>query len=175
MPYVARKYQRSKWDVDPTFMSADDIQADAVGVCLRTSSNNLSFWRCDNNQEDVREVALAVACKGTSIDKMNLILFDEQEILRLGFDLHEAPQNATHVEDLTSRHLNLTHLTVATLSDFAYFMKPRVLDQIQCYMLSALEVFGLLNNAISAGRLNKTSVDPKLSEDIDKWARRQQR
>jgi len=174
MPYVARKYQRSKWDIDPAFMSIDDIQADAVGVCLRTSSNNLSFWRCENNQLDVYEVALAVACKGTSIDKMTLILFEEDDIFRLGFQFHEAPENATHVEDLTSRHLNLTHLTVATLSNFAHFMKPRVLDQIQCYILTAREVFGLLDNAISAGRLNKTSLDPKLSQDIYKWARRQQ-
>jgi len=112
MEYVARKYQPSKWDIDSTFMVAEDIQADAVSVCLKTSSNTLSFWRCHDDIDDLKEVALAVACTGTSIDKMHFIRFKQNDIIDLGLRLDDAPDNATHVQDLMPRHLNLAHLTL---------------------------------------------------------------
>lgn len=169
MDYVARKYQPSKWDIDSTFMIAEDIQADAVSVCLKTSSNTLSFWRCHDDIDDLKEVALAVACKGTSIDKMHFIRFRQSDIFDLGFHLDEAPDNATHIQDLMSRHLNLTHLTLTALSNFAHFMKDKARENVRCHTFTAHEVFDLLKNAIQADRLKRESLDEKLLMHIDRF------
>jgi hypothetical protein len=169
MEYVARKYQPSKWDIDSTFMVAEDIQADAVSLCLKTSSNTLSFWRCHDDTDDLKEVALAVACKGTSIDKMHFIRFSQSDIFNLGFRLDEVPDNSTHVRDLMPRHLNLTHLTVAALSNFAHFMKDKARGDVRCHTFTAREVFDLLNNAVQGDRLKRESLDERLLKHIDRF------
>jgi len=170
MNYLARKFQRAKWQIYD-FMNHQDIQADAIGGCLRTYSNTLSFWRCCNTEDDIREVALALAADFEKPDKMHLIIFKYTDITAQGFQFEEVP-GRTPIQELRDRHLDLVHLTLDNLALFAHFMKPRVRQDIDCFSFSRDEVFTMLSQAISSGRLQvedlHSRMRPYFNEELRK-------
>lgn len=160
MDYLARKFQRAKWDIHQ-FMNHGDIQADAIGGCLRTSSNNLSFWYCHKTQEDIKEVALAIAADFDTLQKMHLIIFKYTDITDQGFQFEHVP-GRTPIQELRDRHLDLVHLTVDNLASFAHFMKVRVRNDIDCHFFTRDEVRTMLSQAIASGRLQIDDLNEKI-------------
>ncbi len=67
MDYIARKINRAKWT--PASHDEEGIRADALN-CLRTTSDTLSFWEC----QDIEDVALAVAGGLDHIQTFDLVL-----------------------------------------------------------------------------------------------------
>ena len=56
MNMLARKISRAKW-APKEYLAPSEIRADAIGGCLRTTGDRLSWWRCKDDEEDVAEVA----------------------------------------------------------------------------------------------------------------------
>lgn len=160
MEYVGRKIQRAKWEL-LDFMNESDIQADALGACLRTKSNTLSFWRCHNNDQDIEEIVLAMASSYEKLAKMNVILFRIEDITSNGFEFNET-EGFTPIEDLKSRHLDLVHLTGQRILNFASFMKDHVRSNSNCILFSKNQVENILCNALKDNRIDLEDLNEKI-------------
>lgn len=57
MKYIIRKFTKAKWSLIPTDTgNYENLQADAITSCLRTSGNTLSVWAVDTtNWDDMRD------------------------------------------------------------------------------------------------------------------------
>lgn len=160
MEYIARKIQRAKWEL-LDFMNESDIQADALGACLRTKSNTLSFWRCHNNEHDIEEIVLAIASSYEELAKMHVILFRIEDITSNGFEFNET-EGLSPIEDLKSRHLDLVYLTGQKLLDFAKFMKDYVRSNSNCILFTKNQVANILCNALKNNRIDLEDLNEKI-------------
>jgi len=102
--YLARKITRSKWDPKP--YTGEGVRADAITSCLRTQEDSLSFWRCNHDPLDVKEVILALALgeKRDRLDKIEIVLLEQKRLISDGF-VFKPTDGDTLVSDLRARHL----------------------------------------------------------------------
>jgi len=142
-------------------MNESDIQADALGACLRTKSNTLSFWRCHNNDQDIAEIVLAIASSYEKLAKMNVILFRIEDITSNGFEFNET-EGFTPIDDLKNRHLDLVHLTGQRILNFANFMKAHVRRNNNCFMFTKNEVTNILCKALNDNRIDLEDFEEKI-------------
>jgi hypothetical protein len=86
--YFARKINRPKWE-PKLFMGPDDIAADAVTGCLKTTGNTLSLWECSNDLADIHRIALALALgiDTDRIDTIDVVLLPKSAFEGRGFTL----------------------------------------------------------------------------------------
>lgn len=165
MEYFLRKFQRSKWEILP-FMVNSDIQADAIGGCLKTSNNTLSLWKCSDDEADIEEIVLAIVTTFKRIDKIHVILFKIEDISDKSFELVET-LGSTPVVDLKERHVDVVNLTSDKLREFACFMKNKVRSDIKCHMFTKEDVAKILCKAIEAKRIELHELNEELKIKVE--------
>lgn len=112
MSYLIRKIQRSKWDqVD--LSQTDDVSADAITLCLKTTSNSLSVWRIDN-EDDLDQAVLAIVANQDHIDTIDVIWMDEHKLREIGIELLCSP-GITPVPHLVDTHVDIAKLTYSKI------------------------------------------------------------
>ena len=174
LEYLARKINKNKWST-VSYDGSADIQADAITGCLRTQSNELSVWKCDTARLDVKEVVLALtlAEKRDRIDKIHVVLVDQKHIETDGIRQNNTSGD-TLVEDLKSRHRDLTNLTMTQLCVLA----KRIITQVDNYdgqehaaiscshSFTRTEVIEIVRNAVSSRRVDKEKLPEKMQREI---------
>lgn len=87
MEVLARKVSRAKWPT--TYEDLPNIvPADAITGDLRTSSNTLSFWRCDSSEsEDLERAVIALASGAERPDQVQLVYLSESALRAEGISL----------------------------------------------------------------------------------------
>lgn len=91
MSYLLRKISRKKWDENIN-VTAEEITADAVTCCTKTSSNTLSVWYSANpdfDSEEVKTLIYALASNMDRPDAIDLVWLNEEELLNLGIEIEE--------------------------------------------------------------------------------------
>jgi hypothetical protein len=176
LEYFARMINRGKWD-SVSYNGLPDIQADAMTVCLRTSSNELSVWQCDTARSDVSEVvlALALADKKDRIDKMHVVLVHQNDIENDGISQKSTLGN-TLVIDLRTRHRDLINLTMTKICMLARRISVEVENyadqeraELSCsHSFTKTEVTNIIRNAIKDGRVKKEELPEKIKNAIEK-------
>jgi len=159
MSLLVRKFNKAKWPKED-FKNAKvgDLQADVFTSCLKTSKNELSTWVIDGLEKQyISEAALALVCKAEHLATMYLVILDEDEIKKRGFQIKES-QGDTYVVDLLDKHKDIVGLTYSSIGDFAKYMIENLSCRVQRYTEGDLKK--LLRDAISNGRLefNKLSI-----------------
>lgn len=163
--FLARKITLSKWGELSTLPGPDGIPADAITVDLRTRKNKLSLWQCEpTNDDDIKDVALALASKNTYTSKIDIAWISED-------DLEGDDQIIQHtisdipVPDLASKHADLCEINYGRLG--------RIADRLRIAITSGSyrrfresEVITILNSAISNHRLEFTSLDENLRKKL---------
>lgn len=111
MSYLLRKISRKKWDENIN-AAADEISADAVTCCTKTSSNTLSVWYSNNpdfDSEEVKSLIYALASNMVRPDTIDLVWLSQQELLRLGIEIEET-EGQSKCESANSFHRDLSKL-----------------------------------------------------------------
>lgn len=170
MQYLARKIQRGKWETKP-YISIEEIRADAItGGCLRTSDDNLSLWQCKDSREDVEEIALALASCMDQIEGIHIVLLNKQ-LLEHGDLSLEASEGKTPIEDLRSRHIDITKLTMKKVCKIAEYVKSALPIASQFYQFTKAQIKEILQKAIRNERINIEMLEKrqqKLKIEIEK-------
>lgn len=166
MKYVARKISPAKWR-SKADMETEDISADAVTGCLRTSRNTLSVWQCTLDEADVAEVILALGSEMERLDTINVVLIEKSSLEEEGLAL-EATLGKTPVEDLRSRHMDIVNLNMTKLCFLAREIAPKVRNNSDCYRFKATRVRQLIVEAIQNGRLELDSLKEKVRVEVEK-------
>ncbi len=160
MAFLVRKIIRNLWvsgDVVP--WSPMNIKADTITKDLRTSSNNLSLWRIES-LEDMPQAVIALTANFDHLQGIDMVAIDEMDLRSRGLSIGQSP-SGTPVVDLRDTHRNVTDLTLEKLSAFALCVFSAV-DAGQVRSYSAKQVKGMLNEAISVGRINTNALKPSL-------------
>ncbi len=166
---LARKISRAKWE-PIGYLAENEIRADAIsGGCLRTSGDTLSWWRCSGDEDDVAEVALALATgpNKTNFDKIDVVVLPEEELAVAG--LTTKPEAGdTLIKDLKSRHVNVVRLDVERLAMIARILALRIRTGKNVFTFTRGKLKTLVSTAIKAERVNRNDLDEKLQEELDK-------
>ena len=165
---LARKINRAKWH-HREYLAETEIRADAITGCLRTTDDTLSWWRCTSDEEDVAEVALALAVgpKTDRFDKIDVVVLP-RAILADAELAFESTEGETPVKDLRSRHVDLVRLDVERLAKVARILAPRIRERDNVFTYTAKTVRALVTTAIDEKRLNADDLNEKLQEKLAK-------
>ena len=163
MSFLVRMINRAKWE--PPVNSG--IPADAITNDLKTSSNTLSFWKCDkpkiNSEIELQDVALALAAGRPKLDRLGLIYIEETAFSKMSLPLHQTPGN-TPVDSLRNSHFDLVDLDFVRLGKVAYLIHGGLSDSHALF--SKAQVKEIIKDAISKGLLRKDSLSADLANDI---------
>lgn len=118
MKYYIRKITPSKFPrpEDEYISSVENLQADAVGD-IRTSRNTLSIWEVDSHDDislDDGVFALITSPAQSSLDKVDFIIFSEQELEKYNLKLIRTDGD-TLVNDLKCKHRDIIELTYGSM------------------------------------------------------------
>jgi len=162
---LARKISRSKWASKP-YLKPDAIRADAVTNCLKTTDDRLSLWRCEDDQQDVDQVflALATGSKISKIDTMHVVVLPEKELEEAGL-LTEAEGGDTAVQDLQSRHVDLVCLDLDKLGTLARMLASRIKNS-QVVSRSEKQIKTLVREAVGEGRVQQDDLSEQLRQEL---------
>ena len=164
MEYIARKISRAKWDVKP-FMAKDDISADAITTCLRTSNNGLSVWLCNADDTDRKEIVLALAAAMDKIETIDIVLLQKTLIEKKGFVIKLTPGN-TPVRDIADRHADLIDLTMKRICDVAVQIANAVRNDSIWQRYTTREIRQIICNAVKHGRVNMSDLKQAVAAEI---------
>jgi hypothetical protein len=160
MPILVRRVQRAKWEqID--LKDSDDVVADAITNCLKTFSNELSFWRVETEAE-INEAVLALITGSNqeSISTMHIVYFPEDLIEANHLLLNDDPGD-TVIAELKKSHRNIHLLNYSTLGN----VKDIIVD---CFRsdrvktITSLKLRTLLTESIQSGKVDKSNLNDKL-------------
>ena len=147
-------------------MVEGDISADAVTADLRTQSNKLSFWRCDEGtDQEIENVVLAMAAGRDRIDKIEIVLLDETGLINDGQTIRPS-DGRTPIGSLVKLHVDVIHLNYSRLGEVARRVALAVAAG-QCRRVSKKRVEALLVTAVAGGDvLQINGLNDKLRQKV---------
>lgn len=161
MLYI-RKVSLSKW-TQLDYTKTKTISADAITGCIRTSQNTLSLWQLHDKDAVEDTAALALISGLQSIEKIDLVIIDGDE---LGLSLEDT-KGHTAVPDLVDTHTDITSLNYETLGTVAHYISKQLQDEENIIQITKPRVKEILLNAIENGRVEIDLLDTRLKEKLN--------
>jgi hypothetical protein len=162
MSLLVRKINRSKWALEK-ISDDNDVCADAITNCLRTTSNKLSVWEIDSD-EDLDQAVLALVANQEHLDKIDVVIMEECTLEKLNIKIIASP-GTTPVESLINKHKDITELSYNALG----ILKDHIIKQIKNKRLKRytfLTLKKMLQNAIDEGLLDKNDLKDSVRSKI---------
>ncbi len=119
--------------------------------------------------QDVEDAVLAMASAPNyqHLEKMHFIVISKEEFELVGLSLELSP-GETPVEDLKTRHINVTDLSLDGLSKVAILVAAKVrTDVTSCHTFSKAQVRGIIQSAISNNRLTEQDLHEHIRAAIN--------
>jgi hypothetical protein len=158
MPILVRRINRAKWD---NLEEDDDVCADAITSCLKTSNNDLSVWRITSEEElDQAILALITGGKQTQLNTLHYVLIEEDLLIDHGLSLKESPGD-TAVDELVYTHRDIEKLTYLKLGK----IKDLIINSIRTERTNHItkrQLKAVLVKAINEGKLDKNRLNSEL-------------
>lgn len=153
MGLLVRKINKSKWPKnDETNVFA--INAEVFYACINPKGNALSVWEI-SDETMIEEAVLALASGFQHLETIDVVLLKDDELSNKVKRLHTVGN--TKVKDLEHTHIDLGELNYFTIGLVAEHILKSIKDKrVKRYNIGDLR--RILNNAISAGRLNKDDL-----------------
>lgn len=165
MPYLVRKITRAKWQPG-SGLAETEIPADAVTVDLRTAGNTLSFWRLETpeNDDEIRNIALALAAAGERVDRMDLTWIELDGIREQGVSI-ETSDGRTPVVSLRANHVNMIALDMQRLCKVAGLIAAS-LAQNQFRRFTKREILQIVSRAVENKLVSLDKLAPKVKREV---------
>lgn len=162
MSYLVRKFNRAKWA--QTNPETGDIAADAITSCLKTSNNELSFWRIDNKIEDeINAIIVAMTAGGDRVDTIDVAIIDEEELKKY-CKIVDSTGN-TPVEDMKDKHCDLVELTHSKLGSIANLIYDEIKSN-SYKRITTKPLKALLYIALNANKFQPEELQPTMRADL---------
>ncbi len=156
MSYYIRKITRAKWpEVDLEQIKPENISADAITGCIRTTSNKLSLWKVENTDDNLNNILPLI----TGFDKPNrceFVYISEKLIKDANIDLQQSSEDANTIfENLNDTHYNAVVNDYKGLGVFAEIVVKSLGRYVR---ISEREVKDRLIQLIETGTINKKDL-----------------
>ncbi len=162
MPLLIRKISKAKWyQVD--IENDDNVSADAVTNCLKTTKNNLSVWRIES-EDDLDQAVLALVSNQDHLDTIDVVILEESSIIDYKLNIVASPGD-TPVESLIDAHRDISDLTYTNLGH----VKDHIVERIRSHKLKRYTIGSLkkiLIKAIEDGLLSKNDLKESVQKKI---------
>lgn len=152
MSFLVRKIARSKWPSnDFEQMVKDEIPADALSNCMKTSKNTLSTWEIES-LDNIEEAVLALVASGDHIDTIHVVYIERDNMESKGLNISDI-EGKTPVKDLVDTHKDIAALTYQSVGEFANLILGE-LKQKKEKRYAKSDLVKIINKAIENGRLD---------------------
>ncbi len=164
---LVRKFSSIKRWEKKDYLGKEDISADAVTRDLQTTNDSLSFWSLEDpgNEEELREVVLALSSSSKHLESFDLVWFPERAVIREKILIRET-KGEIPVEDLRGKHRDVVELGLEKLGVLARLVNRAILEAKTVRRFRASEIKLILKRAIDAGRLSPDSISESLKKKI---------
>ncbi len=188
--YYIRKFTNSLWH-QYDYTATGKISGEAVTISLAAKKNELSLWRTTNLSLIEEEGLLALLGSMESLDTVDIIIFEKQELIDVGLTLIDTP-GATRINALQQLHTDIIELDLELLTGFAHLfanrlhegevkkeslleVKKKDVDQyklelkgltLQRYTKSMIKT--IINKAIDDGRIDITEISERIVNKLDR-------
>lgn len=159
---MARKISRAKWQPSGPAATGQGVSADAVTACMRTGQNRLSLWRFQDPEQDLGEIALAMAANAERAETLDLAWVSLDTLTPYA---QEETIGKTAVADLRDRHIDVCQLDGRKLVEIAdHFFVAVQKNEVRRFREK--EVIELLQKALRAGRIVPADLAEKLRPQV---------
>jgi hypothetical protein len=139
------------------------LQADALGD-LSTSNNTLSVWYVEEDRSNLEQIITALAATHQSLSNFDYALLEVQVLSGLNIPINPSPGNTPDGEANVSWHRDLIELSAQNLLELAQAIMARG----EKARVSEREVRRLIGQAVASGRIERTRLQPRVRDEIDK-------
>lgn len=162
MSLLVRKIDKSKW-LQNDIVSGEDVSADAVTNCMKTSGNTLSTW-CIDNEAQIDDAVLAIVSAHQHLDTIDVVWMSQDQLGEEGIIMQDAP-GFTPVVDLVDNHVDIVDLTYKSLGKVAHCIVKCFSDNyVKRYTRGSLKK--LLRTAIESGRLKAERIAQSVADKL---------
>lgn len=139
---------------------------------LKTKENKLSVWLA-NSDEDIEDAVAALSLNKDSIDKLNVLLLDENELSSsLEIEILDEKGFAQGASDeILSKHRNLVELDHKRLGLLAEYMIKQASNPNNRKTFTEKQVKDILNK-YKGKKIDEQNVKEKISQKLH-WSSRQ--
>ena len=165
---LVRKISRAKWpeEICPINILCGDAISD-----LRTTSNTISLWRVDSEEDlSTAMLALAASSKSSRIENVSLVWFPEETLLDKNIPLDTNSPGDTIISDLVQYHRDACEITYQSLGDLASIIMTELIVKKHYIRFGRAEVKKALATAYKNNRIAEEKCTPDLLDEIKKAA-----
>lgn len=161
MPLLVRRINRAKWE-PINIEDKEDVSADAITNCLKTSNNDLSVWEIENESEIENAILALVTGKSQEkLSTLHYVILNKEDILKNGLELNSTSGD-TVVEILKNTHKDISNLTYKKLG----IVKTLILESINSeHFTTKKQLKVIIKKALQEGKVDIDSLNEKLVEN----------
>ncbi|MGM0986550.1 MAG: hypothetical protein ACQEXI_06125 [Pseudomonadota bacterium] len=171
MAYLVRKFHRPKWEPNKIVpKSVDELSADALTSCLRTSGNTLSVWKTESPEWGAFDDVLAAmfsTLDGPS--RADIIVLKESELQQIeGIELEENEGKTPAVNEINAKHRDISNLRHSSITCVAkIFLEELAKGQkAQVKRYSEKNTIKLVKYFIDQGKIDKDQLTDRWLEKL---------
>jgi hypothetical protein len=121
MAFLVRKFNRAKWPGENELQLIEDLSADALTSCLRTSGNTLSVWKTGSAVWGTFDDILAALF--STLDGPNradVIVISQREVELIdGVELIDVKASTAASESINNKHSDISKLSFSSMAKVA--------------------------------------------------------
>lgn len=153
MGHLLRKFSLAKWEPNRGIAS-QDISADAITGCTRTSDNTLSVWSSttqDFASEEVEKLIVALATTMNEPAAIDLIWLEDEWLQANGVALVSTPGDSKY-KSLNEKHKDLSSLKHSSLALVGEHILSQMQDDTKFKRITKKELIRLVVKWMKADR-----------------------
>ncbi|MHA1894133.1 MAG: hypothetical protein ACTSX4_06510 [Candidatus Helarchaeota archaeon] len=160
--YLIRKINKAKW-FQINIMNDNDVSADAITNCLKTTKNTLSVWNIET-EDDIDKAVLAIVSSQDHIETIDVVILNTEKIKEYDINIIASTGN-TPIEELKDLHKDLSELTFSKLGKIKDHIVERIRnDKIKRYTKGKLKK--MLLEAIKNGKLKLNDLNDSVQNKL---------
>jgi len=160
--YLIRKINKAKW-FQINIFDDDDVSADAITNCLKTTRNTLSVWNIES-EDDVDKAVLAIVSSQDHIETIDVVVLNAEKIEEYEINIIASSGN-TPIEEYRNLHRDLAELTFSKLGKIKDHIVERIRnDKIKRYTKGKLKK--MLLEAIKSGKLKLDDLNDSIQNKL---------
>lgn len=164
MSLLVRKINKAKWfKSNINITQTNDVSADAITNCLKTTEDTLSVWQIDS-AEDLEQAVLALVANQDHLDTIDVVILEQSSLNEHDLSIVASPGN-TSVESLVETHRNITNLTFSKIGFIKNHIVERIRsDHIKRFTKGTLKK--LINKSIKNGLIRREDLKESIQKKI---------
>lgn len=168
MLYVRKFSKLTSLEKIKTLSNAFEIDSDFLHQELRTSSNTLSFWECEN-MDCLEDTIKTILLSMTSIETSQFIIIDESILKDHKIEIDRTSLGKTGYKDHAHLHVDLCNLTYSKIGDIIKILKSVATHKDNTPKYEKNKVKDIIRQLYNDNLIDLEATNDHLRKDITKY------